>query len=192
MSDERLKECCQLAQAWADVESLGEGSCRGLDADVGYRGKYLSSGLAQRLCLARSFLRKKPLLLLDEAMGAQDKATAKEIAKELGDMQDTDGHPITVLAATHSNVFMDVISHGIMIVNGRIVECDTKERLLARKGHFYRRAVSETGLYIDDKGAVVITPERLRTIWLFSLGPTLSLQACSLLQARTLHPAPEP
>ena len=121
------------------------------------------------------------MLLLDEPVSAQDSKTVKEISQSLSELVDAEGAPVTVLAVTHSTDLLDSFTHAIFMLNGRVVECDTKERLLARKGHFYRRMVSTSGLYIDAKGNAVITAERLRQVWLFSTGPILSLQATTKL-----------
>ena len=179
VTDAMIQESCQAAQVWHEVQNLAGGA--GLDADVGFRGKALSGGQLQRICLARCLLRRKPLILLDEPVSAQDSKTIKEISLSLSELTDENGAPATVLAVTHSTDLLDSFSHAVFMLNGRVVECDTKERLLARKGHFYRRMVSTSGLYIDSKGSAVITAERLRQIWLFSTGPILSLQAVTQL-----------
>ena len=136
VDEEAIRTSCLQAQVWHELQALGDGA--GLDADVGYRGKLLSGGQVQRLCLARVLLRNRPLVLLDEPVSAQDSKTIKEISQSLSELtgKTADGKevPTTVLAVTHSADLLDSFSHAVFMVNGRVVECDTKERLLARKG----------------------------------------------------------
>lgn len=188
ISDDTIRENCLQAQVWHDIEIFGRGENTGLEADVGYRGKHLSGGQAQRLCLARCLVRQKPLLLLDEPVSAQDSKTIKEISLNLANLN-AHGKPVTVLAITHDTDLLECFTHAVFMLNGRVVECDTKERLLARKGHYYRRMTSTAGLYVDSSGNAVITAERLRSCWLFSTGPMLSLQAVAKLFNSRFHAA---
>ena len=63
-----VKEACLTAQLWSEVPTFGGGL--GLQAPVGYRGKYLTGGQAQRICLARCLMRRTPILFLDEPVRA--------------------------------------------------------------------------------------------------------------------------
>ena len=92
-----------------------------------------------------------------------------------------DGLPIVSRQHTRSTDLLDSFSHAVYMVNGRVAECGRKEDLLARKGHFYRRMVQQSGLFIDDRGRAHISPERLRQVWLFANAPILSLQALTKL-----------
>ena len=51
-TEDELREACVKAATWSDVQELGNG--KGLDADVGFRGKLLSGGERQRMALARA------------------------------------------------------------------------------------------------------------------------------------------
>ena len=70
-SEEELWEALQLAAAERFVRALPEG----LDTVIGERGHGLSEGQAQRIAIARAFLRKAPFLILDEATSALDEKT---------------------------------------------------------------------------------------------------------------------
>ena len=83
-SDEMLAEVLYLAAA-DFVASLPEG----LDTLCGEKGSGLSEGQAQRICIARSLLRKGGLLLLDEPTSALDAETEEllltRLTRNLGD-----------------------------------------------------------------------------------------------------------
>ena len=83
--DAAVKEACLTAQLWHDIPSLGGGL--GLQAPVGYRGKFISGGLAQRICLARCLMRRTPLLFLDEPVSSQDDRMVQDLSEALGELK---------------------------------------------------------------------------------------------------------
>ena len=72
--------------------------------------------------------------------------------------------------------------------NGEIVEYDSKEVLLARKGRYYAMCNSTNGLMVDGAGHATITAERLAQIWLFAAKeiPDEELRALADM-CQTLH-----
>ena len=162
------------------MQDMGNG--KGLGADVGFRGKLLSGGEKQRLCLARTLLMKRPILLLDEPISNQDVGSVQSIAGMLSEetvplTPDAPPVPLTVLATTHNLVLLDHFTHVAYLSNGRVVESGPKDEVLAKKGHVYRRLVSQSGLFIDRRGRAIVTIERLRQVWLFSNAPDESLRS---------------
>ena len=69
-----------------------------LDTLIGERGVQLSGGQRQRLVLARALVRKRPLLILDEATNALDSETERQIFKALREQSDF----MTVVLVSHS------------------------------------------------------------------------------------------
>lgn len=80
----------------------------------------LSGGQKQRVALARCFVQKKPLLLLDEPFSALDPVLRKEmltIVKELASRQN-----VTVLMVTHHiSDALNAASHYLFIEQGKIL-----------------------------------------------------------------------
>lgn len=70
---------------------------QGLDTPVGHHALRLSGGQAQRLALARAFLRATPVVVLDEPTAHLDRETAKRLWRPLGEF--LAGR--TVLLVTH-------------------------------------------------------------------------------------------
>lgn len=68
-----------------------------LDTTIGEKGVGISEGQAQRLSIARAFLRKKPILILDEATSALDPKTEVDILKAINILE----HKPTCIIITH-------------------------------------------------------------------------------------------
>jgi ABC-type multidrug transport system fused ATPase/permease subunit len=77
--DTRLWEALDLADLAAFVRTLPQG----LDTPVGERGLALSGGQAQRLAIARAFLKDAPILILDEPTAHVDLASERAILAAL-------------------------------------------------------------------------------------------------------------
>lgn len=78
-SEEELKEVCRIACVDEFLERLPEG----LDTDLGQGGVNVSGGQKQRLCIARTLLKKPKILIFDDSTSAVDTATDARIRKEL-------------------------------------------------------------------------------------------------------------
>ncbi len=59
----------------------------GLDADLGQGGVNVSGGQKQRLCIARTLLKKPKILIFDDSVSAVDTATEAKIRKALAALQ---------------------------------------------------------------------------------------------------------
>ncbi len=82
----------------ARVDSFVETLPEGLDTPVGEGGHGLSGGQAQRIAIARAFLKNAPLLLLDEPTAHLDPATESEVLDGLRRL----AAGRTVILASHS------------------------------------------------------------------------------------------
>ena len=76
-SDDEIKAALTSACAIDFVNDLEDG----LDTMIGEKGVGISEGQAQRIAIARSFLRERPILILDEATSALDPETEVSVLK---------------------------------------------------------------------------------------------------------------
>lgn len=112
--EEELWEALQRACGERFVQALPEG----LDTVIGERGHGLSEGQAQRIAIARAFLRKAPFLILDEATSALDEDT--EIAVLQG-LKSLEPRP-TCLIITHRKGILKYCDREIRIRNRGVME----------------------------------------------------------------------
>ena len=82
-SDEELWAACRAACADEFLQRMPGG----LDADLGQGGVNVSGGQKQRLCIARTLLKKPRILIFDDSVSAVDTATEAKIRKALAALQ---------------------------------------------------------------------------------------------------------
>ena len=89
---------------------------QGLDTPLGSRGQGLSGGQAQRVALARLFLRDPGLILLDEPTAHLDEATQARLLDEI--LAFSVGR--TLLLATHSATVAACLGRVLRVVGGKV------------------------------------------------------------------------
>src|SRR4028118_1714521 len=96
---------------------------RGYEAQVGERGARLSGGEAQRLAIARAFLKDAPVLVMDEPTSSLDPESEREIRVALERL--ARGRTVLVIAHRLNTVLgADRIA---VLDGGRLAEADTHE-----------------------------------------------------------------
>jgi ATP-binding cassette, subfamily C, bacterial CydD len=106
---------------------------QGYDTLVGEGGTRLSGGQAQRIALARAFLRSAPIYIFDEATASLDRRNEAYIQREL--LQRTQDHILIVIAHRLNTIAeADKI---IVLDGGRVVEAGTHQQLIARQGTYF-------------------------------------------------------
>lgn len=129
-SEDEILRAVEMSNLKAYVETHPSG----LDALCGENGINLSGGEKQRIAIARSIIRKTPILLMDEAMSALDQQTTFEIEDVILNIKD-----LTAVVITHkiSKELLYKYNQIIYISNGQIIETGTFDDLIQAKGEFY-------------------------------------------------------
>lgn len=131
-SREEIVEAAKAAHAHEFIQALP----LGYDTVIGERGARLSGGQAQRLGLARAFLKSAPLLILDEATSNLDPENESLIVEATGRLME--GR--TVVTIAHRLGTTASADRVIVLEEGRVGDEGTHRALLARAGT-YRRLV---------------------------------------------------
>ncbi|MST58340.1 ABC transporter ATP-binding protein [Waltera intestinalis] len=113
-TDEEMWEALRLSSGYEFVKELPQG----LDTVIGERGHGLSEGQAQRIAIARAFIRKAPFLVLDEATSALDEGTELSVLKGLQQLQPRP----TCLIITHRQSILKYCDREIKIEQKKTVE----------------------------------------------------------------------
>ncbi|HAA84163.1 MAG TPA: hypothetical protein DCE01_05215 [Thermodesulfobacterium commune] len=121
-SEEEIIEACKLAKAHDFILTLP----KGYDTVLGEEGFNLSGGQKQRIALARVFLKKPPIIILDEATSQLDAITEEAIQEALDRLKGR--HTIIIIAHRLSTVTKaDLI---FVFEKGEIVSQGTHQQLL--------------------------------------------------------------
>lgn len=106
-TDEEMWDALKLSAGYDFVKSLPHG----LDTVIGERGHGLSEGQAQRIAIARAFVRKAPFLILDEATSALDMDTEAAVIEGLRNLSPRP----TCLIITHRKSILKYCNREIKI-----------------------------------------------------------------------------
>ncbi|NXO61500.1 MRP7 protein, partial [Phainopepla nitens] len=129
-TDAELQEVLEQCHLWDAVSQMG-----GLDSELGERGKSLSVGQRQLVCLARALLTQAKVLCIDEATASVDQKTdqllQQTIRQRFADK--------TVLTIAHRlNTILD--SDRVLVMQaGRVAELDSPARLSQKDGSLFQR-----------------------------------------------------
>jgi len=118
---EEMLDALKLSFAYDFVMSLP----KKLETVIGERGHGLSEGQAQRIALARAFIKKAPLLILDEATSALDEKTELGVLENL---QKLEPRP-TCVFITHRKSVRDFCDRSIIIEKRRLRDEEKDEKL---------------------------------------------------------------
>ena len=114
---------------------------RGFDTEVGEQGAKLSGGQRQRIAIARAFLKKASIILLDEPTAALDSESEREVQKALEELR---VGRTTIVVAHRLQTIVDA-DRICVIENGRAVEFGTHDELMARRASYHSFFATQFG-----------------------------------------------
>ncbi|TKS90503.1 ATP-binding cassette sub-family C member 9 [Collichthys lucidus] len=132
-TDDRLWEALEIAQLKNMVKALPGG----LDAVVTEGGENFSVGQRQLFCLARAFVRKSSILIMDEATASIDMATENILQKVV--MTAFADRTVVIIAHRVSSI---LDAEQVMVFSsGILVESGSGPNLLAQEGSLFGHRV---------------------------------------------------
>jgi ATP-binding cassette subfamily B protein len=128
LSDLELVQAAQAASVHDDVLGFE----KGYETVVGERGVALSGGQKQRLSIARAFLKKAPVLVLDDSLSAVDPKTESYIVEMLP--KSVVGRTAFVVAQRLS--VAPFASKIVVLEEGKLIEIGNHKELLENQGFY--------------------------------------------------------
>ncbi|MCB9286340.1 MAG: ABC transporter ATP-binding protein [Lewinellaceae bacterium] len=127
-SREEIESHARHAAVYDDIMELSDG----FDTAVGERGVTLSGGQKQRVSIARAFVKKPDIVLLDDCLSAVDTKTEKQILGYLSGALSNK----TAIIITHRIYSLLNFDKIIVMEDGAVVEEGTHEELLRKNGYY--------------------------------------------------------
>ena len=135
---EEVIATAKVAEAHAFIQALP----LGYNTKVGERGDNLSGGQRQRIAIARAFLGKPPILVLDEATSSLDTESERRFQENMTRLT----RQRTTLIIAHRLSTVRSADCIIVLDRGIIAEQGTHEELIAQNGLYYQLAKQQLSL----------------------------------------------
>lgn len=127
-SDEAIKQAISMAYLDDFIAQLPDGTA----TQVGERGLKLSGGEKQRVAIARTILKKPPIMVFDEATSSLDSQSEQMILKAIQEMAKN----TTNLVIAHRLSTIVNADQIIVLEQGRIIEQGSHDDLMLSQGSY--------------------------------------------------------
>ena len=142
--DEQMLEACRAACADEFLGRIG-----GLDGDLGQGGVNVSGGQKQRLCIARTLLKRPRVLIFDDSTSAVDMATDAKIRANLAALEG-----VTKIVIAQRVASVKDADQIVILDEGRVHAVGTHEALLAAGDPIYTELCESQGVGIGAQAAL--------------------------------------
>lgn len=105
----------------------------GYDTIIGEGGVKISGGERQRIAIARTMLKKAPIILLDESTSAQDYHSESLIIEALNKLNTQQ----TLVVVAHRLWTLRNFDKILVLKDGSIIEIGTHDQLIEKRGQYY-------------------------------------------------------
>ncbi len=127
-TDDEVIKALKDAMCWDIIEKLPQG----INTMIGSKGTYVSGGEAQRISIARAFLKNAPILILDEATAFADPDNELMVQKAFANLS-KDKTVIMIAHRLSTVVDADKIC---VLCDGKIAESGDHKTLLSNNGMY--------------------------------------------------------
>lgn len=146
---EELAAAARAARLDEIVASLPDG----WNTRVGEGGAQLSGGQRQRVSIARAFLKKARIVLIDEASSALDPENERAVSQAIVNLSKDANRTVIVIA--HRPTTLAAANHVVALDAGRVIESGPPDRL-KQQGGFYARLHAQ---YEQARGWRIVAPK---------------------------------
>ncbi|TOO32973.1 type I secretion system permease/ATPase [Vibrio parahaemolyticus] len=122
----------------AGVTAFTQSDPAGLERQVGEGGAMLSGGQRQAVTIARAFLGRPPVLLMDEPTSAMDNRSEMHIKHQFAQLKPSE----TLILITHKTSMLDIVDRVIVMEKGSVIADGPKSQVLNDLKQGKVRAVS--------------------------------------------------
>ena len=98
--------------------------------NIGEKGQKLSGGQKQRLVLARAFLSKSKILILDEATSSLDHVSELQVKKSINEFIKINNSTIIIIA--HRQTTIESADHVIYLEDGKVKEAGSPAKIFSK------------------------------------------------------------
>lgn len=132
-SREAVEQAAKDASIYDSITSFPNG----FDTIVGERGTTLSGGQKQRTAIARAWIRKPKILILDDVLSAVDTTTEETILQNLRDYRQQNPETAVIMVAHRITCVQDA-DLILVLEEGRVTERGNHDQLIENGGYYAR------------------------------------------------------